>query len=75
MRDTALNAGLPDSEAFLWQRLTSRPVRIHEVPGDHFTMMTGKQAETLARMLRESMDEVQVIRESGWGALSWALGH
>jgi thioesterase domain-containing protein len=73
VRDAALNAGLADDEAYLWQRLSTRQVQVVRAPGDHFTVMTEPNVAALARLLRRSLDEVQAIGEQGWGVLSWAF--
>lgn len=40
-----------------WQRIVGQDTFVHEVPGDHFTMMTGPGARVLAERLLECRDQ------------------
>jgi hypothetical protein len=46
---------LPEAEDLGWSSDTGQPVQIHELPGDHFTMMVGDGAAQLARELAALM--------------------
>ena len=41
-----------------WGKLSSRPVAVHEVPGDHETLVQDPNVETLARQLTQCLIEV-----------------
>jgi thioesterase domain-containing protein len=66
--DTALAFADP---AMNWGGLTPFPVTVVSVPGDHVTVMTGENVQTLASTLRGllSSDGMPVRRQSG-GAIS-----
>ncbi|HKV10347.1 MAG TPA: amino acid adenylation domain-containing protein, partial [Thermoanaerobaculia bacterium] len=51
--DASLGAGLG------WERLSPRPVRVHEVPGDHVTLLAEPHVRVLAERLRACLDASQ----------------
>jgi thioesterase domain-containing protein len=53
-----LSGRTPPSDIDLgWSRIVGQAVEIHEVPGDHFTMMTGEGATQIARRLQAFMSD------------------
>ncbi|GAA5074792.1 non-ribosomal peptide synthetase [Streptomyces similanensis] len=46
----------PHSPVTGWQRLLDRPLRIHDVPGDHYTMMRPPHVPALAELLARATD-------------------
>nr|WP_225937950.1 non-ribosomal peptide synthetase [Myxococcus sp. RHSTA-1-4] len=57
---TLLNAvdSLPGQGDRGWASLTSGGLALHEVPGNHYTLLRSPHVETLARTLRECLDAV-----------------
>jgi thioesterase domain-containing protein len=42
-----------------WERFSARPVKVHTVPGDHYTMLTEPHVQVLAGQLRAYLDQAQ----------------
>ncbi|MFP2923715.1 alpha/beta fold hydrolase [Pyxidicoccus sp. 3LG] len=51
-------ASRPGQEDRGWSTLTSSGLALHEVPGNHYTLLRSPHVETLARTLRECLDAV-----------------
>jgi thioesterase domain-containing protein len=47
-----------EDEFLGWDRLAERPVSVHVIPGDHFSMIAPPHVNVLAAMLQESLDTV-----------------
>ena len=61
---TLFKARLPDSPASAegtlgWARVATGGVEVHQVPGEHMTMMHQPQVEELARQLRACLDRAR----------------
>jgi thioesterase domain-containing protein len=57
---------------FGWHRLG--PVRVHDVPGHHLSMMKAPHAQTLTLALKESIDATNRIYDTGNRVFCWMLG-
>jgi thioesterase domain-containing protein/acyl carrier protein len=53
------HASLPDP-AIGWSGLTSQPIVIHDVPGDHQSMISAPHVQALAQALQSSLEQIQV---------------
>jgi thioesterase domain-containing protein/acyl carrier protein len=53
-------AALFEEEAWGWDKLSPEPVRIHQVAGDHITMMSEGRAENVAEKLRASLAQLRL---------------
>jgi amino acid adenylation domain-containing protein len=42
-----------------WQSLLGRPIEVHSVPGDHYSLLSRAHAEGLAALLLEQLDRVE----------------
>ncbi|EDN72593.1 Non-ribosomal peptide synthetase [Beggiatoa sp. SS] len=54
-----LDEEIPNDPAWGWRRLSSEPVEVHRVAGDHSTMLTEPHVQVLAEKLRDCLDKVQ----------------
>jgi thioesterase domain-containing protein/acyl carrier protein len=52
-----------DDPAMGWDKVSSEPVQIYSVPGDHLTMMTEPHVRVLAEKLRACLDKAQADDE------------
>jgi surfactin family lipopeptide synthetase A len=50
---------IPDDQAWGWGHLSTEPVEVHAVSGNHTTMLTEPHVQVLAEMLRECLDKIQ----------------
>jgi thioesterase domain-containing protein len=50
---------LYDDLAMGWDKVSSEQVQIHDVPGDHITMLTEPHVQILAKQLRACLDQAQ----------------
>ncbi|HEY9643327.1 MAG TPA: alpha/beta fold hydrolase, partial [Coleofasciculaceae cyanobacterium] len=57
-RTPAPPEGTPDL-TWGWQQLTGSNVEIHQIPGNHFTMLRKPQVERLAQQLKECIEQLQ----------------
>jgi thioesterase domain-containing protein len=51
---------MPDS-AVDWQRLSTKPLVVRPVPGDHYTMLAEPNIQVLAEQLRICLNEAELI--------------
>ncbi|MCP4103950.1 MAG: amino acid adenylation domain-containing protein [Desulfobacteraceae bacterium] len=51
--------GIPNDPAWGWSRLSSEPVEIHTVSGDHMTMMAEPHVKNLAEQLKVCIDKAK----------------
>jgi thioesterase domain-containing protein len=47
-----------------WSKFTSEPLRIHSVPGDHYTMFLEPNVQVLAQQLRAELSSAMASREA-----------
>ena len=47
---------VPDSKYLGWKTFAKQGIDVHEIPGDHQTMLTGNNALILAQKLQEALD-------------------
>ncbi|MBI4782434.1 MAG: amino acid adenylation domain-containing protein [Oscillatoriophycideae cyanobacterium NC_groundwater_1537_Pr4_S-0.65um_50_18] len=55
-RTPAPSEGVPDL-TLGWQQLSESKVEIHQIPGNHFTMLRNPQVERLAQQLQECIEQ------------------
>ncbi len=55
---------VPKDKTWGWSRLSTKPVDIHLVPGNHTTMMTEPHVQVLAKQLKACIEQVIVHQES-----------
>jgi thioesterase domain-containing protein len=46
-----------------WSRFSTEPIKVHTVPGDHYTMLAEPQVQVLAGQLRLYLDQAQPVRK------------
>jgi amino acid adenylation domain-containing protein len=59
---TSLTQQMRQKVAWGWQKYTKDSVDIHQVPGDHFTMMNQPHVQVLAEKLRACLEKVISLR-------------
>jgi thioesterase domain-containing protein/acyl carrier protein len=71
--DAVLGATAPSDEGLGWRPLTGRDVTVRWVPGDHVTMMTRPNVDSIAGILRDAMRRSAARRRSPAGEVSHEL--
>ena len=49
---------IPTDPAWGWERLSTKPVEVHEIPGSHTSMLTEPHVQVLADKLKKCLDEI-----------------
>ena len=66
----ATNHSEPDSG---WGRLLTRPIEVHDLPGDHYTLLQRPLVENIAALLRDRLYTPQLRRNKEEGSALVAL--
>jgi thioesterase domain-containing protein len=46
-----------------WSQLSSEPIQVYDVPGNHFTMLNEPHVRMLAEQLRSCLEQTQVVTQ------------
>ncbi|NJM22255.1 MAG: hypothetical protein HC907_27870 [Richelia sp. SM1_7_0] len=52
---------MPTDITWGWNKVTSQPIEIHTVPGNHHTMLNTPHVQVLAEKLKACINQVQIL--------------